>query len=97
MLSIRMYRNRWTNNNKVRSQLQMLLNRASRLYSLKSHGEVISQVDLSAVLNPSVRRLELTYNRDLLRSRRSWLCSSLGIQCEVLHINVQSASDIINK
>ncbi|CAF1261568.1 unnamed protein product [Rotaria sordida] len=91
-------------NNHVRSQLQVVLDRAPRLYSLASRSWSDSQMCLIDNRSLSVRRLDLQgYDEDWLEER--WFddeycaklsCSSLGIQCEVLLIRVEHRTTIID-
>ncbi|CAF3711173.1 unnamed protein product [Rotaria sp. Silwood1] len=92
------------NNNDVRSQLQVVLDRAPRLYSLAFRSWSDSQMCLVDNRSLSVRRLDLQgYDEDWLVER--WFndeecaklcCSSLGIQCEVLLIRVEDRATILD-
>ncbi|CAF1594051.1 unnamed protein product [Rotaria sp. Silwood1] len=91
-------------NNDVRSQLQVVLDRAPRLYSLAFRSWSDSQMCLVDNRSLSVRRLDLQgYDEDWLVER--WFndeecaklcCSSLGIQCEVLLIRVEHRTTILD-
>jgi hypothetical protein len=85
-----------TADDKVQSQLQMLLDRAPHLNSLKLTGSTNSTLVLSRLISSSVRRLEIDAKTDNSKIHTPWLRSKLGIQCEMLHIKVKRSSDVIN-
>jgi hypothetical protein len=85
-----------TADDKVQSQLQMLLDRAPHRYSLKLTRSTNSTLVLSRLISSSVRRLEIDAKTDNSKIHTPWLRSKLGIQCEMLHIKVKRSSDVIN-
>ncbi|CAF2737583.1 unnamed protein product [Rotaria sp. Silwood2] len=92
------------NNNHVRSQLQVVLDRAPHLYSLAFRSWSDLQMCLVDNRSLSVRWLDLQ-GYDENWSEERWFndeqctelsCSSLGIQCEVLLIRVEHRATILN-
>jgi hypothetical protein len=78
-------------------QLQALLDKASHLYSLELHSESTSHVSLTDITSKSVRRLNLIALGQCYNEEKciAFVCSPLGIQCEVLTIEVDNRTNIL--
>ncbi len=88
-----------SNDDSVQSQLQRLLNQASHLYSLKIHSrQSTPYILLADITSQSIRRLDLRSNHVCFNEETCIQLSStpLGIQCEVLLIQVESRTNILS-
>ncbi|CAF1421777.1 unnamed protein product [Rotaria sp. Silwood1] len=80
------------------NQLRLLLNRAIHLYSITMDYLIISQLSLVQITNKSIRRLDLIANDGHFYGLEciSLIQSLLGIQCEVLLINIENRSIVLD-
>ncbi|CAF3894523.1 unnamed protein product [Rotaria sordida] len=80
------------------THLRLLLNRAINLYSITMDYLIMSQLSLVQIINKSIRRLDLIANDGHFYGLEciSLIQSFLGDQCEVLLINIENRSIVLD-